>query len=99
MPGSSPARPLSSLGRTLLTVAAGAAFIGAVGLVAATQPAVGDRPGAFARGGGGATDVNPEAAEQGEQAPEKTEAWQEAPQHGLVGQARPTGAPAAAPPA
>ena len=91
MPGSSPSRPLSSLGRTFLTVAAGAAFIRSVALIAATQPTVADRPGAFARGGG-ATDVNPEAAEQGEQAQEKIEAWQQARAQGRVGQARPTGA-------
>jgi hypothetical protein len=98
MPGSSPSRPLTSLGQALLTVAAGVAFVVAVAVIGATQPAVGDSPGAFARGGPhDAADVNPEAAEQGEQAEEKNEAFEEAQENGTAGQSRPTGAAAAAP--
>ena len=98
MPGSSPSRPLTSLGQTLLTVAAGVAFVAAVAVIGATQPAVGDSPGAFARGGPhDAADVNPEAAEQGEQAEEKNGAFEEAQEKGIAGQSRPTGAAAAAP--
>ena len=97
MLGSSPSHPLSSLGRTVLTVAAGVAFVAAVALVGTTQPSPGDAPGAFTRGGpGAAADVNPEAAEQGEQADEKFEAWEEAQEKGTAGQSRPTGAAAAA---
>jgi hypothetical protein len=97
MTGSSPARPLPGFARTLAVVLVGAAFIGAVALIGSTQPAPADGPGALARGGGGATDVNPEAAEQGEQAQERREAYQEAVEQGTVGQQRPTGAAAAAP--
>jgi hypothetical protein len=97
MPGSSPSLPLSSLGRTVLTVAAGVAFVAAVALIGATQPAVGDGPGAFSRGGPhDSADVNPEAAEQGEQAEEKNEAFEQAKEKGIAGQSRPTGAAAAA---
>ena len=97
MLGSSQSRPMSSFVRTVLTVAAGVVFVAAVALVGATQPAVGDSPGALARAGhGNAADVNPEAAEQGEQAQEKIEAWQETVESGTAGQARPTG-PGAAP--
>lgn len=97
MVGSSPSRSFNSLGRTVLTVAAGVAFVAAVALIGATQPAVGDSPGAFARGGPhDAADVNPEAAEQGEQAEEKNEAFEVAKEKGIAGQSRPTGAAAAA---
>ncbi len=99
MLGSSPSRPLSAARQTLLTIAVAAAFIAAVAVIGATQPSPADGPGALARAGhGAAADVNPEAAEQGEQAQEKLEAWQEAQEQGRVGQARPTGS-AAAPPA
>jgi hypothetical protein len=95
MLGSSASRPLSSIGRTVLAVAAGVAFVASVALIGATQPAASGGPGAFARGGPrDAAEVNPEAAEQGEQAQEKLEAWQEAEEQGIVGQARPTGAAA-----
>ena len=97
MLGSSPSRPLSGLGRTLLTAAAGAAFIGAVAVIGASQPRPADGPGALARAGHGATDVNPEAAEQADQAAEKAAAFQAAQANGTVGQARPVGAAAAAP--
>ena len=96
MLGSSPSRPLALVGRTVLTVAAGIAFVGAVALIGATQPRAGDGPGAFSRGGPhDAGDVNPEAAEQAEQAQEKIEAWASAKQLGIAGQSRPTGATAA----
>jgi hypothetical protein len=98
MTGSSPSRPAAGLVQTLAVVLAGAAFIGAVALIAATQPAPSDSPSALARGGGGAAaDVNPEAAEQGEGAQERREAYREAQERGLVGQERPTGNAAAAP--
>jgi len=98
MLGSSPSRPQSSFARTALTVAAGAVFVGAVALVGATQPPVTDSPGAFARGGPhDAADVNPEAAEQAEQAQERIEAWEAAQDQGIAGQSRPIGAAAAAP--
>ena len=98
MVGSSPSRPMSSLARTLLTAAAGVAFIGAVALVGATRPSAVDGPGALGRGGPHDTaDVNPEAAEGGERAQEKIEAFREAIGNGSVGQARPTGPGAAAP--
>jgi len=81
---------------TLLTLAAAIAFIGAVAMIASTQPSVADGPGALARGGGTAAD-NPEREEQAEQAAERAEAYEQAKEKGLVGQARPTGAAAAAP--
>ena len=92
MTGSSQSHSLSALGRTALTVAAGAAFVAAVALIGATQPAPADGPGALARAGhGAATDVSPEAGEQGEQAQEKLEAWREAVEQGRVGQSKPGG--------
>ena len=44
MLGSSPSRPLALVGRTVLTLAAGVAFVGAVALIGATQPRAGDGP-------------------------------------------------------
>ena len=98
MLGSSPSRSSSALGQTLLTVAAGVAFIGAVALIGATQPRLADGPGAFGRGGPrDAADVNPDAAEQGQIAQERAEAYQRAADQGTVGQARPIGKAASAP--
>jgi hypothetical protein len=91
--GSSASRSLSAMGRTILTIAAAIAFIGAVALIGATQQSPNDSPGALARAGhGNATDVNPEAGEQGDQAAEKIEAYQQAVEQGTAGQARPSGA-------
>ena len=91
MTGSSPARPLPAFVRTLLTVAAGVAFVGAVALIGATQPRP-DTPSDLGRGGpqAGSQEDNPEAGEQAEIAAERAEAYQEAKEHGKVGQARPT---------
>src|SRR4051812_36355243 len=99
MTGSSPAHPWSRMAITLLTIAAAIAFIGAVAMIASTQPSPADGPGALARGGGGGgtADENPEKEEQAEQAAERAEAYEQAQEKGLVGQARPTGAAAAAP--
>jgi len=96
MSGSTPARPWSGITRTLLTIGAAVAFIGAVALIADTQPPGPDLPGDATRGGPQA-DVNPEAAEQAEQAEERQEAYEQAEEQGKVGQARPTGQAAAAP--
>ena len=52
MPASSPARPVPAIVRTLLTVAAGIAFIGAVAFIGATQPRS-DAPSELGRGGPG----------------------------------------------
>ena len=97
MTGSTPARPLSAATRTVLTVAAGVAFIGAVALVGGPRsgPAA-DVPGAQARGGpGAAADVNPEAAEQGELTQERNEAFAQAKEQRTAGKALPQAAPAA----
>src|SRR3954451_16762404 len=95
MSGSTPVRPWSGVTRAVLTIAAAIAFIGAVALIADTQPPGPDLPGDAARGGPQA-DVNPEAEEQAEQAQERQEAYEQAQQAGKVGQARPTGQAAAA---
>jgi hypothetical protein len=99
MTGSSTSRRRSVATQTILTIAAVVAFIGAVALVAGPRPAPGaDGPGELGRGGpGAATDVNPEAEEQAEIAEERAEAFEQAEEHGKVGQSRPTGAAAAAP--
>ena len=86
----------STLVKTLVTIGAAAAFIGAVALVGATQPRSVDLPSALGRGGPDA-DVNPEAAEQAEIAEERHEAYEEAEAQGKVGQVRLTAAGAAAP--
>jgi hypothetical protein len=85
--------------RTVLTVAAAVAFIGAVALIAGSRSAPSaDLPGAEARGGPGtAADDNPEAAEQGELAEERNGAFEQAQEQGTAGQARPKGSAAAAP--
>ncbi len=91
MTGSNQTRFLSSVRQTLVAVAAGVAFIGAVALVGATQPAS-DGPGSLGRGGpNAAADVNPEAAEQADVAQERAEAYARAKEQGTAGQARPTG--------
>src|SRR3954447_5041936 len=97
MPGSTSSTPISAVRSTLFTVAAAIAFIGAVAIIGATQPSASDDPGALSRAKADAADVNPEAAEQAEQAEERHEAYEAAEDAGLVGQARPTGAAAAAP--
>ena len=96
MTGSSPSRPWSGALRTLSIVAVSIAFIAAVAYIAETQPAPADGPGALARGGPNATDVNPEAEEQAEIAEERHEAFEEAEREGKVGQQRPTAGAAAA---
>ena len=50
MSGSTPVRPWSGVTRSVLTIAAAVAFIGAVALIADTQP---PRPRASRRGGAG----------------------------------------------
>jgi len=96
MTGSTATRPLSGIVRTFGILAVCVAFVGAVALIAATQPSPADGPGAQARGGpNGANDVNPEAAEQAEIAEERAEAFEEAEQEGKVGQQRPIAAAAA----
>ena len=103
MPGSAAARASSPLVRTLRTIAVAIAFIGAVTVVANTQP----RPGTTAAlDGRGApkpspsatagADVNPELQEQNEVAQERVEAYQEALAAGTAGQVRPRGATATA---
>jgi hypothetical protein len=104
MPGSA-ARAASPLARTLLTTAAAVAFIGAVTLVANTQPRSGAPAGELGGRGGpkaGPTataeaDVNPELQEQGEVVQERIEAYEAAVAAGTSGQIRPRGATAAAP--
>ena len=86
----------SNLRTTVLTIAAGAAFIAAVAVIGATQPAAADGPAALSRAKP-VVDVNPEAAEQAEQAEERREAYEAAEAAGLTGQIRPTAGPAAAP--
>jgi hypothetical protein len=96
MTGSTATRPLSGIVRTLGILAVSTAFIGAVALIAATQPPPADGPGALTRGGpNAANDVNPEAAEQAEIAEERAEAFEEAEREGKVGQQRPIAAAAA----
>jgi hypothetical protein len=87
MSGSSPSRPLRGAVPTLLTVASAVVFIAAVLLIANTQPPIGGGAGLHARGGGAAADANPEAAEQGEQAQQRIEAYRAAVEAGTAGKA------------
>src|SRR4051794_31034134 len=93
MSASTPARPLPALLRTLLTLGAGVAFIGAVALIGSTQPRP-DAPSQFGRGGqganAGAVEDNPEAGEQAEVGAERAAAYNEAKEQGKAGQARPS---------
>jgi hypothetical protein len=96
MSGPAPSTPPSAVRSTGLAVLAAIAFIGAVALVAATQPRSADGPGDLARGGPKASpsvevDDNPEKEEQAEQAEERREAYEAAERAGKVHQARPTG--------
>src|SRR3954454_6231391 len=78
-------------------VAVSVAFIGAVALIAATQPPLADSPSGLGRGGPGANaDANPEAAEQAEIAAERGEAYEQAKEQGKVGQVRPAAGSATA---
>ena len=100
MTGSFASRPASIALRTLVTIAIGAAFIGAVALIGATQPGNADGPGAFARGGPGSDeDLNKEAEEQQERAEQRREAFEEAVKAGKAGQVRPAAGPGVAAPA
>jgi hypothetical protein len=101
MIGSTSSRPRSIVFRTVLTVAAAAAFIGAVALIAGPRSAPpDDGPGALTRGGPGvAADDNPEAAEQAEIAEERNEAYERAKEQGKAGQVRPDSKAAANAPA
>ena len=90
MSGTPPPASVSALRSTALTVAAAVAFIGAVAVIGSTQPGPADGPGALARAKADATDVNPEAAEQGERAQERAEAYELALEAGRAGQMRPS---------
>jgi hypothetical protein len=92
------------MARTTLTVAAACVFIGAVTLVANTQPLPRTATELGGRGGPktaptatAEADVNPELHEQTEVAQERVEAYQEARNAGTAGQIRPRGAAATAP--
>ena len=93
MTGSAPTRRWSGLVQTLAVLGVSIAFIGAVALIAQTQPAPVDGPSALGRGGPNANDVNPEAEEQAEIAEERAEAFEEAEREAKVGQARPAAGP------
>jgi hypothetical protein len=98
MTGSTSPRPLSVMTRTVLTVAAAVAFIGAVAFIAGPRSATAvDGPGELARGGPSVDDGGAEeAAEQLEKTEQRNEAFAEARREGTSGQVRPAAAPAAA---
>jgi hypothetical protein len=97
MTGSIAPRPASVALRTIVTVALGAAFIGSVAVIGATQQAPADSPGALSRGGPGtAEDANKEAEEQQEKAEQRREAFEEAVAAGKAGQVRPAAGPGVA---
>ena len=105
MDAPSPSRRMSPLARTLATVAVSVAFIGAVTVIANTQPRASQAADPLAGRGGphpSATptaeiDVNPELQEQSEVAQERVEAYEAAVAAGKAGQVRPRGAAATAP--
>ena len=91
------ARSGSTALRTFATIAVGAAFIGSVAVIGATQPSRADGPGAVSSGGpGAAEDVHKEAEEQREKAEQRREAYEAAERAGTVGQLRPAAGPGVA---
>src|SRR5256885_704451 len=97
MTGSTAPRLSSVQRRTIFTIAAAAAFIGAVAFVAVPRraPSI-DGPNGLGRGGPGSTaGANPEAAEQQETTDRRNEAFAAARSQGKTGQVRPKAAVAA----